>query len=74
MTDSEVGELWNTPMLMPTRKYVRALIRKLVEERALSVADKVNRGVWPIGDAGCVEGIDVALSQFGIDPKEWSEK
>ena len=62
MEDKEVGELWNTPMLMPTRKYVECLIRKLVEGRAQFYCETD----WHFG-------VPDALGDFGIDPKTWKE-
>lgn len=59
MTDKEVGELWNTPMLMPTRKYVECLIRKLVEERA-----RYYQFLWK----GDTKTRYKACIDFGIDP------
>ena len=62
MTDKQVGELWRAdPEGYGTS--TRALIRKLVEERAK------HRG-------GTTEALSVqlALSDFGIDPSEWASK
>lgn len=65
MEDKEVGELWRKAKAdqISAGYYIQALIRKLVLERATQMTG----GFRPVkkGD------IDEALSDFGIDPKDW---
>jgi len=77
MTDIEVGELWKFLQLpidsKPQDDTIRALIRKLVEERAALLRARYDNE-WMGYPAHMNHRLwfdDAALRDFGIPPEEW---
>ena len=69
MTDKEVGELWHKHYVPNPKEEVLEvldLIRKLVEERAKAI-EEYGR---PWNELQTPH-VDLALRDFGIDPKTW---
>jgi hypothetical protein len=70
MEDKAIGELWRRHD-EPAHEYscveVRALIRKLVEERAQRYCQ------LPVGEPAFESSYKYALLDFGIDSETWKE-
>jgi len=67
MTDEEVGKLWKNAMSISdpseTMQDLKALIRKLVKDRAYSYLGKIT----------LEQATRIALGNFGIDPATWKK-
>jgi len=74
MTDKEVGDSWRCSPLLPPpgERVVKDLIRKLVYERQLRLAEKQKKGAFWTNEEWQGAGW-WALREFGIDPEEFQK-